>query len=107
MPEYATGAYAAAQTQTLSGPQVLLQLYDFAIAGCVARDARRASAPLVELIAALDFDHEEIAGGLYRLYEYALREVKAQRFEPAHRVLAELRSAWQQALGAPGDVLGV
>ena len=96
---YATSTYQAAQVQALSPVEVMLQLYDFAIAGCVAGDARKASAALVELIAALNFDYEEIATGLYRLFEYALREVKAQRFEPAQRILSELRATWHQALG--------
>lgn len=102
IPSYATTAYAAAQTQNLSPTQILVQLYDFAIAGCVARDVRKSSAALVELIAALDFNYEEIAGGLYRLYDYSLREVKAGRFDNALRILRGLRESWEQALaGAP------
>jgi flagellin-specific chaperone FliS len=97
--EYALTAYATSQTQALSRGEILLQLFDFAIAGCVARDPRKSSAALVELIAALNFDYEEIAGGLYRLYDYALREVKAGRFDSAHRILADLRETWRQALG--------
>jgi len=100
---YASIAYATTQTRDMSPSQILLQLYDFAIAGCVGRDSRKASAALVELIAALDFNYHEIAFGLYRLYEYALREVKAQRFEPAHTILSELRETWSRALaGTPG-----
>jgi flagellin-specific chaperone FliS len=97
MTGYATSAYAATQTQGMSQQQMLLQLYDFAIAGCVARDTRKATAAIVELIAALNFDYEEIATGLYRLYDYALREVKAQRYEAAHKVLGGLRDAWHEA----------
>ena len=96
---YATATYQNTQVQALSPTQVMLQIYDFAIAGCLAGDSRKASAAIVELIAALNFDHEPIATGLYRLYEYALREVKAQRFEPARRVLGELRATWHEALG--------
>jgi flagellin-specific chaperone FliS len=94
---YAATAYMATQTQAMSPQQVLLALYDFAIAGCVARDARKTSAALVELIAALDFRYEEIATGFYRLYEYALREVKADRFDGAQRILTDLRDTWQVA----------
>jgi flagellin-specific chaperone FliS len=100
-PGYATATYQNAQVQSLSPTEVMLQLYDFAIAGCVAGDARKAGAAIVELIAALNFEYETIATGLYRLYEYALREVKAQRFEPAQRVLGELRATWHEALGTP------
>lgn len=104
--QYVSTAYAAAQTQALSPIQVLLQLFDFAIAGCLARDARRSSAALVELIAALDFRYEEIAVGFYRLYDYALREVKAGRFDRALPILTGLREAWQQATGAAGAPAG-
>ncbi|MBI4611264.1 MAG: flagellar protein FliS [Candidatus Rokubacteria bacterium] len=100
---YARTAYLETHTRGMSPQQVLLQLYDIAIAGCVARDMRRASAALVELIAALDFSYEEIARGLYRLYEYALREVKAERYETPINILRELRDTWEQAFAAmPG-----
>jgi flagellar protein FliS len=97
MTGYATTAYATAQTQAMSPQQMLLQVYDFAVAGCVAEDGRKASAAIVELISALNFEHEEIATGLYRLYEYCLHEVRARRFEAALKVLSGLRDAWHQA----------
>ncbi|MFQ5830261.1 MAG: flagellar protein FliS [Candidatus Methylomirabilia bacterium] len=97
---YAQVAYRTTLTQGMTPQQVLLQLYDFAIAGCVARDTRRASAALVELIAALDFTYEDIAQGLYRLYEYALREIKAERYEAPLGILRELRETWQRAFAS-------
>jgi flagellin-specific chaperone FliS len=106
MTGYASSAYATAQTQGMSQQQMLLQIYDFAIAGCVAGDVRRATAAIVELIAALNFDYEEIATGLYRLYDYALREVKAHRFDAAHKVLAELRDTWQEAFSRTPVAVG-
>jgi flagellin-specific chaperone FliS len=97
MTGYAASAYVTAQTQGMSQQQMLLQLYDFAVAGCVARDGRKATAAIVELIAALNFEYEEIATGLYRLYEYCLNEVRAKRFEAAHKILSGLREAWGKA----------
>lgn len=97
---YAQAAYITTQTRGMTPQQVLLQLYDLAIAGCVARDMRRASAALVELIAALDFSYEGIAQGLYRLYEYALRHVKAERYDVSLGILRELRDSWEQALAS-------
>ncbi len=104
MMDYATTTYVTTRTQGMSQQQMLLELYDFAIAGCLARDSRKASAAIVELIAALNFNYEEIATGLYRLYEYALREVKAQHFDAAHTVLAGLREAWGEAFARTGAV---
>src|SRR5207245_11009383 len=96
MTGYATSAYAAQQTQGMSQQQMLLQLYDFAVAGCVAHDGRKASAAIVELIAALNFDYEEIATGLYRLYEYALANVRAKHFDVPRKILPGLRHASRQ-----------
>ncbi|PYN97130.1 MAG: hypothetical protein DMD91_18555 [Candidatus Rokuibacteriota bacterium] len=107
MTGYATSAYAAQQTQGMSQQQMLLQLYDFAVAGCVAHDGRKASAAIVELIAALNFDYEEIATGLYRLYEYTLAEVRAKHFDEARKILAGLRDAWQQAFARTAEPAGV
>jgi len=107
MTGYAASAYVAQHTQGMSQQQMLLQLYDFAVAGCVARDARKATAAIVELIAALNFDYEEIATGLYRLYDYTLREVRAQRFEEARKILGGLRDAWQQAFARTTEPAGV
>jgi len=106
MTGYATSAYVAQQTQGMTQQQMLLQLYDFAVAGCVAHDARKATAAIVELIAALNFDYEEIATGLYRLYEYALTEVRAKRFDEARKILAGLRDAWQQAFARSAEPAG-
>jgi hypothetical protein len=96
--EYAASAYVSTQTRAMTPLQAFLELFDIAIGGCVARDTRKTSAALVELIAALDFNYEEIAVGMYRLYEYALREVKADRFDFPLKMLTELRDTWHVAL---------
>mgnify|MGYP000165082295 CR=1 FL=1 len=96
--QQAAAAYGATAAQTLSPVETMLRLYDLGVAACDARDARQASAVLVELIAALDFRHGDFPARLYALFEYALREVKAGRWTMPHRILAELRDAWRQAL---------
>ena len=100
----AATAYSLTQAQGMTPLQAFLELFDIAIAGCVARDVRKTSAALVELIAALDFNYEEIAGGFYRLYEYALREVKAERFDFPLKMLTELRDTWRIALARSSGV---
>jgi flagellin-specific chaperone FliS len=107
MTGYAASAYVTTQTQGMSQQQMLLQLYDFAVAGCLAHDTRKTTAAIVELIAALNFEYEEIATGLYRLYDFALREVRAKRFETAGQTLGGLREAWQQAFSQTPAAAGV
>ena len=95
------GAVAAYRKQQVSGArpeQLMLELYDYGVAGCLKEDSRLVSAVLVELIAALNFDHEEIATGFFRLYDYCLRQVKRGQFEMPLKILRELRETWAVAL---------
>ncbi len=78
----------------------VLLLYDRGIAGCLRRDAQQVSAVLLELIAALDFDHESAAMALFRLYDGCLRKVKAGQFEVPLRILRELHAASALAIAA-------
>lgn len=101
------GAYVAVnpmsvyqQAQVLGAPpmQLILMLYDLALAGCGRRDHTRASRAVTELIAALNFDYEEIAVGLFRLYEYCLGAIRSGDFEVASTTLRSLKDAWETAL---------
>ena len=78
--------------------QLLLELYDHAIAGCVARDCKKVSAALVELIGALNFDYEDIALGLFRLYDWCLRRARAKAWDEVSEILRDLRETWARAL---------
>ena len=91
--------YKAQEISTSSPEKLILHLYDYAIKGCALQDESQASAGLRELIDALDFDGErEVAVGLFRLYEYAMRSVKQSAFDPPLRILRELRETWHTAM---------
>lgn len=93
-----TAQYQQAQVLGASPMQLVLMLYDLALAGCGRRDHTRASRPITELIAALNFDYEEIAVGLFRLYEYCLDRIRSGDFEEASKTLRSLKDAWETAL---------
>lgn len=78
--------------------QLVLMLYEMAIAGCEARDPQRAAGPITELIGALNFDQGEIAVDLFRLYEYCHWEIRRTRFREAAEILRGLKRAWEDAL---------
>ncbi|PWB76966.1 MAG: flagellar protein FliS [Candidatus Methylomirabilota bacterium] len=91
-------SYQSAQVLGASPMQLILIVYDVALGACGRRDAARARLAITELIAALNFDYEEIAVPLFRLYEYCLNAVSAGSFHEASTVLRQLKEAWEAAL---------
>ena len=94
--------YAEEQINGLSPIELLVRVYDVGIASCDRQDRERLSRTLVELISALNFEHREVAVGLFRLYSYCLREAKQGRFEAVKPILVELRDSWSSAAKAAG-----
>ncbi len=90
--------YRVQQVLSASPMQLVLMLYEMAIAGCEARDAQRAGAPITELIGALNFDQGEIAVDLFRLYEYCHWEIRRGHFRQAADILRGLKRAWEDGL---------
>jgi flagellin-specific chaperone FliS len=78
--------------------QLILIVYDVALTACGRRDGERARRAIIELIAALNFDYEEIAVPLFRLYEYCLNAIGSGSFHEASKILRQLKEAWEAAL---------
>ena len=87
-------AYLKDQLAGLTSVELLIKVYDAGIISCKQGDKDRLSRCLVELISALNFDHREIAVGLFRMYNYCLRNAKAGRFDLVEPILVELRDVW-------------
>lgn len=97
-PEKPQQVYLRQRVMTAHPGQLVIDLYDLAITGCAQQDKSRVSQVLVELIDALDFQYKDLSLGLFRLYEYCLRQVKAGKFGEVSAILRELREVWNQAL---------
>jgi flagellin-specific chaperone FliS len=93
----ATNAYRNEHLLNLSPVQVIDKLYRISINACKNNDALLARRAINELIVGLNFDYEEIAVGLYRLYEYCKHCIRKGRMNDAVDVLEELRATWAQA----------
>ena len=89
--------YLEEELYTMSPIQLLVKVYDIAIDACQRQDKRLASKALVELISALNFEYEEIAGRFFQIYKFCMSQVKAGKFDEARKVLQELRNAWVEA----------
>ena len=90
--------YRKQQVAAATPAELLLFLYDIAVASCAAQDKERAVSCFSEMIDSLNFEQNEIASGLFRLHEYCLEQVQSGNFAEAHRIVKELRDAWRAAL---------
>ena len=95
-----TKQYKIHEITTSSPEDLLLHLYDFAIQSCIRKDVDRTSNALAELIDSLNFEYQDISGGLFRLYEYIMRCVKQNEFEIPLDLLKKLRETWNQAIAS-------
>jgi flagellar protein FliS len=78
--------------------ELLLLLYDTGLRACRRRDRQLAIGVLAELMGGVDIDQNEVATGLIRLYDYALREVRENRFDFAEKLMAELGESYRQSM---------
>ena len=90
--------YQASKVAASTPGQLVLQTYDYVIGCCRRGEMMQAKKGLVELMGALNLDHLDIAGPLFRLYEYCLELIRDKKFEEAIGVLSELRQSWLGAL---------
>jgi flagellin-specific chaperone FliS len=93
----AVDKYQREQLLNLNPIEVVRKLYDVAIVSCKKGDGVMANKAINELIVALNFDYQEISVGLFRLYDYSKRCVRANNYPDALMVLEELRATWVQA----------
>lgn len=94
--------YLEEQINGMSPVQLLVRIYDVALVSCDRQDRERLSRALVELIAALNFEHREVSVGLFRLYQFCLARAKAGDFAAVKPILSELRDTWSEvAQGEP------
>ncbi|MCU0412197.1 MAG: flagellar protein FliS [Bacteroidetes bacterium] len=93
----AVNAYRKEQVLNMSPVEVIKRLYEVAITACRKQDADLSRRAINELIAGLNFEYEEIAIGLYKLYDYSKRCIRQGNFDEAAGILDELRATWVQA----------
>jgi len=93
----AANSYRKEHLVNLTPVQVIKKLYDTAIFACRKKDYSLAHRAITQLILGLNFDYEEMAGGLCGLYMYSKECIRKGEIAEAIKVLEELRSAWVQA----------
>ncbi|TAL68362.1 MAG: flagellar protein FliS [Bacteroidetes bacterium] len=90
-------SYLEQEVMSWSKEKIILKMYDLFIVSCKRSDVPKMSRVLVELMGSLNFEYEETATRLYRLYEYCQRCIFQRRFDEAMNIIQELRAAWSKA----------
>jgi flagellin-specific chaperone FliS len=93
----ALNTYRNEQMMNLSPVEVIHKLYSVAIQAMKKNDQQLAVRAINELIAGLNFEYQEIALTLYKLYQYSKLCLRTGKHDQAIEVLEELRSAWGEA----------
>ncbi len=93
-----TQTYRTNQVSSAGPLDLVLMTYDAALIGCGQRNLQRTTQALSLLRNALDFSYdEEIAMGLFRLYQYCAELARQGEYDQVALLLRELREAWTQA----------
>ncbi len=74
--------------------RLIVMVYDRAILGCQQKNTETAWNAIKVLIDNLNMDIVPIAGKLLAIYEYCGELIHKGEFEPACKILKELRDAW-------------
>ncbi len=90
-------AYLEQEVMSWSKEKIILKMYDLFIISCKKKDNAKMSRVLIELMGALNFEYEETASRLYRLYEYCQRCVFQKKYDEALHIISELRDSWAEA----------
>lgn len=93
----AVQTYRNEHLMNLSPVQVVQKLYDVAIQGCKKQNYPLAQRAITELIVGLNFEQQEMALGLFRLYDYCKRQIREGKSDEAVVILEDLRATWSQA----------
>jgi flagellin-specific chaperone FliS len=90
-------AYLEQEVLSWSKEKIILKMYDLFIIANKKGDVNKMSRVLIELMGALNFEYEETATRLYRLYEYCQRAIFQKKYDEALSIIQELRDTWSKA----------
>jgi flagellin-specific chaperone FliS len=91
---FRTQEYRQQDVMGASPLRLVVMAYDVAIQACEQKDFERAVKAISVLRDALNFDYQEIAVGLFRIYQYCLDCLRKGDYPQAMGYLKELREAW-------------
>jgi flagellin-specific chaperone FliS len=76
--------------------RLVVMAYDLAIQSCERKDFEKATRAISVLRDALNFEYQDVALGLFRVYQWCLDCIRQGDYGSAISALSELRDAWVQ-----------
>lgn len=76
--------------------RLVVMAYDLAIQSCERKDFEKATRAISVLRDALNFEYQDVALGLFRVYQWCLDCIRQGDYSSAIGALTELRDAWLQ-----------
>lgn len=90
-------SYLEQEVMSWDKEKIILKMYDLFLVSAKRNDVPKMSKILIELMGSLNFEIEDTATRLYRLYEYTQRCLFQKNIDEASFIIKELRDAWAKA----------
>lgn len=93
--------YLVKEIMDASPEELLLKVYDFAIAKASQHNLEKANKAVQTLIDGLNYsgdDVKEISIGLLRLYKFCQDKMREKDYDIVVKILTELRESWIEAI---------
>lgn len=90
--------YLTQKIMSASPEQLVVYIYDVAIAACGRQDQDKAIQAIHLLIKTLRFDDRQIANRFYQVYSAILEFIHRKNFDEARKMVAEIRETWLKAM---------
>ncbi len=96
--------YLVKEIMEATPQQLLIKIYDFAIASCQKHDLFKTNEAIQQLISALRYETPEVRDisiGFLKLYQYCQTQMRKKNYSEVLHILTELRKSWLKAFGVP------
>lgn len=93
-----TNPYLVQKVLSASPEELILYIYDAAIAACANTNQTKAAEAIQELINALNFEKRNVANTFYQMYQHILHLIHNNKFERARELIKEIRDTWAKAM---------
>lgn len=93
--------YLVKEIMDASPEELVIKVYDFAIAKAQQHNLEKANKAVQTLIDGLDYSTEEvkeISIGLLRLYKFCQDKMRDKEYDVVVKILSELRESWTEAI---------
>lgn len=90
--------YLTQKIMSAKPEQLISYIYDAVISACYRKEQERVLRGLMMLVNALNFDYQEVATPLFKIYQYCLERARRSDYSEVEELMVGVRSAWADAM---------